>query len=135
MSVDEMLRAHPRQPISDIGVLVACIDECYACAPSCTICADACLAEPDVADLVRRVRLCLDCDDACIDAGRILSRQTDPDTDTPLTALRACLAACRAFASECKRHAQHHAHCRLSAEECRRCERACDDLLAALAGR
>jgi hypothetical protein len=35
-----MLRAHPRQPIADIGVLV-CIDECYACAPSCTICADA----------------------------------------------------------------------------------------------
>ena len=88
--------------------------------------------KPDIEALARCIRLCLDCADACVDAGRILSRQTDPDADTQLTALEACLRACRACAAECERHAHHHEHCRLSAEECRRCERACDDLLAAL---
>lgn len=50
----------------------------------------------------------------------------------------ACAATCTICAdaclAECERHAHHHEHCRLSAEECRRCERACDDLLAALGG-
>jgi hypothetical protein len=59
-------------------------------------------------------------------------RQTDPDAETQRTALEACLAACRASAEECERHAPHHEHCRACAEECRRCERACGDLLAAL---
>jgi hypothetical protein len=132
MSVEEILGTHPRPPIADVAVLAACIDECAACGATCTICADASLAEPDLASMVRCIRLCLDCADACIDAGRILARQTDPDAETQLTALKACLAACRACATECERHAQHHEHCRLCAAECRRCERACDDLLAAL---
>jgi hypothetical protein len=134
MSVEEILGTHRRPLIADVATLAACIDECAACAATCTICADACLAEPDIEALSRCIRLCLDCADACVDAGRILSRQTDPDADTQLTALEACLTACRACAAECERHAHHHEHCRLSAEECRRCERACDDLLAALGG-
>ena len=134
MSVHEILGTHRRPLIADVATLAACIDECAACAATCTICADACLAEPDIEALARCIRLCLDCSDACVDAGRILSRQTDPDADTQLTALQACLTATRACAAECERHAHHHEHCRLSAEECRRCERACDDLLAALGG-
>jgi High-affinity nickel-transport protein len=134
MSVEEILGTHRRPLIADVATLAACIDECAACAATCTICADACLAEPDIEALARCIRLCLDCADACVDAGRILSRQTDPDADTQLTALEACLSACRACAAECERHAHHHEHCRLSAEECRRCERACDDLRAALGG-
>jgi hypothetical protein len=134
MSVEEILGTHRRPLIADVATLAACIDECAACAATCTICADACLAEPDIEALVRCIRLCLDCADACVDAGRILSRQTDPDGDTQLTALEACLTACRACAAECERHAHHHEHCRLSADECRRCERACDDVRAAVGG-
>ena len=134
MSVEEILGTHRRPLIADVATLAACIDECAACAATCTICADACLAETDIEALARCIRLCLDCADACVDAGRILSRQTGPDADTQLTALEACLTACRACAAECERHAHHHEHCRLSAEECGRCERACDDLLAALGG-
>ena len=134
MSVEPILRTHPRPPIADVAVLAACIDECAECAATCTICADACLGEPDPAALRRCIRACLDCADACLEAGRLLSRQTDPDADTQLAALKACLAACRACAAECERHAHHHEHCRLSAGECRRCERACDDLLGALGG-
>ena len=132
MSVAEILRTHPRPLIADIAVLAACIDECAECAATCTVCADASLAEDDVREMVRCIRLCLDCADACVDAGRILSRQTDPDRDTQVTALEACLAVCRACAAECQRHAQRHEHCRLSADECRKCEARCDELLAAL---
>ena len=131
MSVEAILGTHRRPLVADVATLAACIDECAACAATCTICADACLAEPDVEALVRCIRLCLDCADACIDTGRIVSRQTEPDPDTQLRALDACLTACRACAAECERHAHHHEHCRLSAEECRRCERACANLLAA----
>jgi hypothetical protein len=132
VSVEAILQTHPRPLIADAAVLARCIDECAACAATCTVCADASLAEDDVRALARCLRLCLDCADGCVDAGRILSRQTDPDASTQATALEACVTVCRACAEECERHARHHEHCRLCAEECRRCERACDDLLAAL---
>jgi hypothetical protein len=132
MSVETILKTHPRPLMADPAVLAACIDECITCAALCTICSDACLGEDDVVEMVRCVRRCLDCADACVDTSRILSRQTDPDRPTQLTALEACLAACRASAEECERHAEHHEHCRLCAEQCRRCERACEALLTAL---
>jgi len=132
MSVQEILRSHPRPLTADAAVLARCIDECAACAATCTICADASLGEDDVRELERCLRLCLDCSDACIHAGRVLSRQTDADAHIQVTALEACLATCSACADECERHAHHHEHCRLCAEECRRCERACQELLAAL---
>ena len=109
MSVEEILKTHPRPAIADLAVLARCIDECGDCEATCTVCADAC-------DSTRR----------------IVSRQTDPDPTTQRAAVEACLAACRASAEECERHAQHHEHCRLCAEECQRCVRACEDLLAAL---
>jgi hypothetical protein len=132
MSVEEILKTHPRPPIAELAVLVPCIDECGKCEATCTICADASAAEDDVRTLVRCIRLCLDCADACDHTLRTISRQTDPDPTSQRTAVEACLAACRACGDECERHAQHHEHCRLCAEECRRCERACQDLLATL---
>jgi hypothetical protein len=132
MSIEAILKTHPRPLIADPAVLARCIDECGVCAAMCTVCADASLAEDDVREMARCARLCLDCADACVDAGRILSRQTDPDANTQKAAAQACLTACRACADECERHAQHHEHCRLCAGECRRCERACAELLAAV---
>ncbi|MFI5224145.1 MAG: hypothetical protein ACHQX3_07890, partial [Nitrospirales bacterium] len=43
-------------------------------------------------------------------------RLSDPGTQRAV--LEACLAACRASAEECDRHAMHYEHCRLCAEEC-----------------
>ena len=132
MSVEEILRTHPRPLIADAAVLARCLDECGACEATCTICADACAGEPDVGDLVRCVRLCLDCADACAAVVRIVGRRTDPHPPSQLNTLEACLAACRASADECERHAAHHEHCALCAQECRRCEQACEELRAAL---
>jgi uncharacterized Fe-S center protein len=65
-------------------------------------------------------------------AMRILGRQTDAHPPSQVNVLEACLAACRACADECELHAAHHRHCAISAAECRRCEQACNDLVAAI---
>jgi hypothetical protein len=132
MSVQQILGTHPRPLIADAAVLARCLDECATCQATCTICADACIAEPDVVELVRCVRLCLDCADACTATVRILGRQTDVHPPSQLNMLETCLAACRACADECERHAAHHEHCALSAAQCRRCEEACEELRAVL---
>jgi Domain of Unknown Function (DUF326) len=129
MSIEAILKTHPRPATADLAKLVRCIDECSACEATCTVCADASLAEEDVAMMVRCIRLCLDCADICNTTLHVLSRQTEPDPMTQRAVVEACLAACRASAKECERHAQHHEHCRLCAEECRRCETACQELL------
>jgi hypothetical protein len=85
-----------------------------------------------VQELVRCVRLNLDCADACTAGGRILTRQTAPDLEVVRAAIEACAAACRACGAECERHAAHHEHCRLCAQACRRCEQACNELLATI---
>jgi hypothetical protein len=125
MSVEAILRTHPRPAIADLAVLARYIDECSACEATCVICAD-------VRAMVRCIRLCLDCADACNATMRIAARQTEPDLGTVRAALETCVATCRASAEECDRHAQHHEHCRLCAEECRACEDAANALLAAL---
>jgi hypothetical protein len=131
MSVENILKTHPRPPIADLAVLVRCIEECGECQATCTICADASTAEDDVRTMLRVISLCLDCADNCDATRRIVSRQTAPDLTVKRTAVEACLVACLACAEECERHAAEHEHCRLSAEECRRCAGVCQDLLAA----
>jgi hypothetical protein len=127
-----VIASHPRPASLDRDVLLRCIDECFDCAATCTSCADACLGEPDVTELVRCVRLCLDCADACDTTGRIVTRQTEPDLGVVRAVVEACATACRVCGDECERHAAHHEHCRISAQVCRRCERACNDLIAAI---
>jgi hypothetical protein len=128
----EMLEAHPWPAQIDRDVLVRCIDECSACETSCTACADASLAEGDVADMRKCIRLCLDCADVCTATLRVVSRQTDYDANVTRPQLQACVAACRSCGDECERHAEMHEHCRICAEACRRCKQACDQLLAAM---
>ena len=73
----EMLEAHPWPSQLDRDLLARCIDECLACQQSCTACADASVAEEEVDDLRRSIRLCLDCADVCDATGRLLTRQTE----------------------------------------------------------
>jgi uncharacterized protein DUF326 len=128
----EMLEAHPWPAQIDREVLVSCIDECLACLQSCTACADASLAEDDVVDLRRCIRLCLDCSDVCGATARLLTRQTDYVAATARAQVSSCRDLCVACAEECERHAAHHEHCRLCAEECRRCEETCSAVLDAI---
>ena len=118
----EMLQTHPAAETTATDDLARCIEECFACAQSCTACADACLGEETVADLRRCIRINLDCADVCVTTGRVVSRQTEPETAILRTLVEACAEACRACAEECERHAAHMEHCRVCAEACRGCE-------------
>jgi Domain of Unknown Function (DUF326) len=127
----QMLDAYPRALSVDAGLLASAIDAISDCAQACEADTDADLSEPNLADMVRCIRLCLDCTDICTASGAILSRlaEYDPGVTRPL--LESCVAICSSCGDECERHA-HMQHCRVCAEACRRCEQACRDLLDAL---
>ena len=132
MSIREMLETHPQPVADDLDLRARCIEACNTCAVTCTSCADADLGEPDVEDLIRCIRLCLDCADLCDATRRIVTRQTASEAGVVRAAVEACVVACRTAGAECERHAAHHAHCRLCARACHECEEACNGLLASL---
>ncbi|MBO0824784.1 MAG: four-helix bundle copper-binding protein [Actinobacteria bacterium] len=116
----------------DAGLLAAVIEALNDCAQACMADTGCDLSEPNVTEMVRCIRLCLDCADVCVAAAGVISRQAAYDADVVAPLLHACAAACKSCGDECERHARMHEHCRVCAEACRRCERACRDLLAAL---
>lgn len=127
-SLQGILKSHPCPAKMDAGLLAQAAGDLWDCAQACTACADACLGEDMVQNLRRCVRTCLDCADVCTTTGRLVARQTEPDSKLLRGQLEACVAACRACAEECERHASHHEHCRVCGEACRRCEKVCDQL-------
>jgi hypothetical protein len=128
----QMLDSYPRALNVDTGMLAATIDALNDCAQACTADADDDLSEQHVPDLVKCIRLCLDCADVCTATVRVTSRQTDYDPNVTRPLLEACAVICKSCGDECERHAQIHEHCRACAEACRRCEQACRELLAAM---
>jgi hypothetical protein len=128
-TVQSMLETHPRPAHVDREVLAACIEACVACAQTCESCADADLAESDVTELRKCIRLDLDCADICIATSRVLTRQTEYDASLARAQVEACRRVCAACAEECEHHAEMHEHCRICAGECRRCESECARLL------
>jgi hypothetical protein len=131
LSLGPMLASHPH-PGQAQAVLAACVDACAACAATCTACADACLAEEMLAELVRCIRLNLDCADVCTATGALLARQTQPAGQILRRQLESCRTVCQVCAAECEKHAPMHEHCRICAESCRACEQACANMLGAL---
>ena len=123
---------YPRHLYADAGVLAATIDALSDCAQACAADADDDLSEQDVAEMVKCIRLCLDCTDVCATTVGVVSRQTGYDANVTRPLLEACVGICKSCGDECERHAQLHEHCRVCAEACRRCEQACNDLLAAM---
>ena len=67
--------------------------------------------------LLRCIDDCFDCADVCDAAGRIVTRQAEPDLDVMRATIEACAETCRACGAEC-----------------RRCEQACNDLLVTIRG-
>jgi hypothetical protein len=116
----------------DPGVLAAAIDAMSDCAQACTADNAADLGEHNLAEMVRCIRLCLDCTDVCNAAQAVTSRLVEYDPDVLRPLLESCVAICRSCGDECERHAAMHAHCRVCAEACRRCEQACRALVDAL---
>jgi hypothetical protein len=128
----QLLDSYPGTFNLDAGLLASTIDALTDCAQACTADADDDLSEPNVAEMVKCIRLCLDCADICSTTAGVTSRQTDYDATVTRPLLEACVAACKSCGDECEQHAMMHAHCRVCAQACRRCEQACRDLLAAM---
>ena len=128
----QMLDTYPRTLTVDANALAAAIDATNDCAQACAADTDADLSEQNLAEMVKCIRLCLDCTDICTATNRVLSRLAEYDADATRALLESCVAVCKSCGDECERHAPHYAHCRVCTEACRRCERACEDLLAAL---
>jgi hypothetical protein len=82
-----------------------------------------------VAELRACIRLNLDCAAICAATGSIASRQTLTDAAVLRAAIEACAEICRCCGAECRRHAEHHEHCRVCAEACEDCEQACNGAL------
>ena len=120
----QMLDTYSRTFKIDADLLAAAIDALSDCVQACNADNAADLGEHNVTEMVTCIRLCLDCTDICVAAGGVISRleEYDPSATRPL--LEACVAICKSCGDECERH-MHHEHCR-------RCERACRELLDAL---
>ena len=127
-----MLDTYPRALNLDADVLAAAIDATSDCAQACIADTDADLGEENVTDMIRCIRLCLDCADVCTATTGVISRPANYDANVTKPLLEACVAICRSCGDECERHARMHEHCRICAEACRRCEQACRELLDAL---
>ena len=121
----QMLDTYPGTFGVDAAVLAAAIDALSDCAQACTADVDADLSEQNLAEIIRCIRLCLDCVDVCTATLGVTSRQADYDADVTKPLLRACAAICTSCGDECERHAQHYEHCR-------GCEQACRELLDTL---
>src|SRR5947209_18722731 len=120
-----MLDTYPGELNVDRVLLVSCIEACADCADSCTQCADASLSHRRLQELVKSIRLNLDCANVCATTERVVSRQTESDSDVTHAVLQACIAICRSCGDECELHGKHGMeHCKVSSEECRRCEQA-----------
>ena len=128
----QMLDTYPHTLNVDAGVLAATIDALNDCAQACTADVDDDLSEQNVIELVRCIRLCLDCADVCTATVRVTSRQTAYDANVTKPLLEVCATTCKTCGDECERHAQMHEHCRVCAEACRRCEQACRQLVGAI---
>jgi hypothetical protein len=127
----QMLDTYPRTLNIDADLLAATIDALSDCAQACTADTDADLSEDNLAEMVKCIRLCLNCTDICTATAAIISRLAEYDADATKPLLQACAATCKSCGDECERHA-HMPHCRICADACRRCEQACRDLLGAL---
>jgi hypothetical protein len=128
----QMLSTYPHHSRIDAGVLAGAIDALSDCVQACIADVDADLSESDLADMVKCIRLCLQCTDVCAATLGVVSRSAEHDAKVTKPLVEACVAICRSCGEECERHAKMHAHCRVCGEACRRCEQACQKLLDAI---
>ena len=70
----QTLETYPRTLSIDTDRLATTIDALSDCAQACTADTDADLSEDNLAEMVRCIRLCLDCADICTATAGILSR-------------------------------------------------------------
>ena len=94
----QMLDTYSCTVNADPGVLAAAIDAMSDCAQACTADNAADLGEQNLAEMVRCIRLCLDCADVCTATIALVSRQADYDANVPGRCWRPAWRSARAAA-------------------------------------
>lgn len=89
------------------------------CAAACAQCASACIAEGQLPEMEKCIRLDLDCSALCRFTSEALGRETQFMSDF----CELCARICDACADECGRHPADH--CRVCSDACRVCAEAC----------
>src|SRR3954452_179047 len=90
----QTLDTYPRALRIDADQLATTVDALSDCAQACTAETDADLSEDNLAEMVRCIRLCLDCADICTATAGILSRLAEYDASATRQLLQACHAIC-----------------------------------------
>lgn len=101
-----------------------CIAACNRCADACDYCSVACLAESDVNQMARCIRLDIDCAALCRFAAGAMAR----DSECASTICSLCADVCDACGDECDKH--DYDHCQQCAKACRECAEACRKMAA-----
>ena len=128
----QILASSARKSPLDSALLGDALDTLNDCIQACIADSDADLSEKDLGDMVKCVRLCLQCTDVCVATSAVLSRPAEYDPNVVRPLLESCVAICKTCGDECERHAREHEHCRICEEACRRCESACRKLLGSI---
>ena len=90
------------------------------CAMTCENAAEACLMENNIKSMSRCIELDRDCADICIQAARLLQR----DSEIGYQYLVLCEEICRMCAVESRKYA-HIKACKVCADLCERCADVC----------
>ncbi len=98
----QLLDSYPGTLNADAGTLAATLDALSDCAQACAADADADLAEQNLAEMVRCIRLCLDCVDVCTATLGVVSRQTNYDPPSPGRCSRPAWPPARAAATNAR---------------------------------
>lgn len=112
----------------DVDAQAACVAALVRASTVCTVCVDGCLDEPAAGRLRTAIRLTLDCVDVLTATAAVLSRHFDSAPTTTRSLLTACISATAACADELEQ-GEPPEHRRRGAQECRRSEQACRELL------
>jgi hypothetical protein len=86
----QMLDSYSRTFNVDNRVLAATIDALNDCAQACTADVDADLGGQDVAEMVKCIRLCMECADICAATVTVTSRLAEYDSKITKPLLEAC---------------------------------------------
>ena len=101
-----------------------CISECCDCAVTCAQCATACIEEKNNQNLVRCIKLDIECKSMCLKA--IDAMASNSEFTGKICEL--CAEICDACAEECSKFS-HIAHCRRCADSCHTCADECRNIV------
>jgi hypothetical protein len=127
--VDEQRAPDDKHP--HMGAHDECAKACSDCQRACDSCAHHCgeMVASGKKDHLRTLHTCSDCANFCAAAAQIVARQG------PMSGIicEACAKACNLCGAACEKFPDDE-HMKLCALECRKCEKACKEMLKHIPG-